>query len=106
MILLLDWTTTRYHDLLAQLGEHYLDRVGVSGSSPLQIIRKSPCVARAFLFSYVLIEGRNNGFGDELGTEFHLRKPEGSNLFNFPATRVFTFLVTCTYVSDVVESLA
>jgi hypothetical protein len=26
------------NDLLAQLGEHYLDRVGVSGSSPLQVI--------------------------------------------------------------------
>ncbi len=43
------YTIYRYiSDLLAQLGEHYLDRVGVSGSSPLQIIAKSPCIARAF----------------------------------------------------------
>jgi hypothetical protein len=39
-------------DLLAQLGEHHLDRVGVSGSSPLQVILYgSPRIkdSRAFL---------------------------------------------------------
>ncbi|MGE7056258.1 hypothetical protein ACQKI4_27240, partial [Paenibacillus glucanolyticus] len=37
------------------LGEHYLDRVGVSGSSPLQIITKSPCAARALLVFTALL---------------------------------------------------
>jgi hypothetical protein len=27
----------KYYDLIAQLGEHYLDRVGVTGSIPVQI---------------------------------------------------------------------
>ena len=36
-------------DLLAQLGEHYLDRVGVSGSSPLQIIEKNRVDTRFFV---------------------------------------------------------
>lgn len=69
MILLLDWKTIRYHDLLAQLGEHYLDRVGVSGSSPLQIITKSPCAARAFFFCLVLEQGIMKVLGDNWGTE-------------------------------------
>lgn len=30
-----------YSDSVAQLGEHYLDRVGVGGSSPLGIIMRS-----------------------------------------------------------------
>jgi hypothetical protein len=36
------------YDLLAQLGEHHLDRVGVSGSSPLQIIMTKAPRNRSF----------------------------------------------------------
>ncbi|MDF2649850.1 MAG: hypothetical protein K0Q73_5655 [Paenibacillus sp.] len=47
-----------YYDLLAQLGEHYLDRVGVSGSSPLQVIhtKREALDYQGFLFlcSYTL----------------------------------------------------
>ena len=38
---------TRF-DLLAQLGEHYLDRVGVGGSIPSQVIRKTPEISGVF----------------------------------------------------------
>ncbi len=93
MILLLDWETIIYHDLLAQLGEHYLDRVGVSGSSPLQIIAKSPCISRAFFIFMNCDGGSEICVGDELGTVHEL---ERLNLSNLPAIRVFTFFVTCT----------
>lgn len=61
--------TCLYHDLLAQLGEHHLDRVGVSGSSPLQIIAESPCVSRAFSFFFILSIRAFEGIGDKMGTK-------------------------------------
>lgn len=45
------YITYRYiSDLLAQLGEHYLDRVGVSGSSPLQIITEKLLCIKGFSY--------------------------------------------------------
>ncbi len=35
------YPATRYHDSVAQLGERYLDRVEVAGSSPVRIIPKT-----------------------------------------------------------------
>ena len=46
-----------------------LDRVGVSGSSPLQIITKSPCAARAFFFCLVYEQGMMKVLGTMGGTE-------------------------------------
>ena len=37
---------------VSSAGEHYLDRVGVNGSNPLQIITENPCVAGVFYFNY------------------------------------------------------
>ncbi len=66
------------YDLLAQLGEHHLDRVGVSGSSPLQVIhikqRKSLIYQGFFFFFRIfqkgyLMHGECNGMiWDESGT--------------------------------------
>ena len=36
---------------LAQLGEHQLDKLGVTGSSPVPPIARKPCKCRAFVVS-------------------------------------------------------
>jgi hypothetical protein len=44
---------TYIHDLLAQLGEHNLDRVGVGGSSPSQVIKTAGALNAAFLSFFI-----------------------------------------------------
>lgn len=50
------------YDSVAQLGERYLDRVEVAGSSPVGIIRRPEFWRRARVFYFSKTNGKNAHF--------------------------------------------